>query len=1055
MEMPDFLQTKQPTNLSLRQRLFADKRIFSIAVLVVLLFAIPVTVWLIQRAQVFLPKAVAGPIELIAGGDCVLSVDPNKVSCATFSIKLTSPFEESESPLPTVSPGVSASPSPTSNPASPSPSDFVNPSASPTPSPSAIASASPSSSPAACSNLVKNGSFEGPVVTNPEKWMIFGATADLVAQNPQRATEQIVNDWNPRAGNIKYQVELQKSLFGEASSGIQYAEIDQPGVISLTQNISTEANKQYRIKFDYSPRSDRNTPQKMGIYWNDQQVGVIDGTSDGVNLDWQAKTFVVTATSTTGKLGFGALADSTPDAGNFIDNVSVTLVSEACGNISAAAPPTNNSKESNFTEKVYSSVTDKLNSFNLVPKVEAQFASACSNIVKNGGFENPAVASPLKWSAYGASADLVAADPQKATETIVADWLPRVTNSKFQVELQKSLFGPPPEGSQYAEIDQPGIISLNQNLTTEANKQYQVKFDYSPRTDRNVQQKLGVYWNDQQIGVIDGTSHGTSLDWQTKTFMVTANTASSKLGFGALADSASDVGNFIDNVSVTLISSACASPSPSTTASPSTLQTVKYRTSETEAGLASAEFKPYPSHPLITSFTFNDKNPGAKQIWVEFVNNTNQSRVEHISVELVEEGSVVTSLDCSMDISRQNLKLTLNGARLGTSGGKITVDSKEVQITSWGENQITAVTDPEGSLESGKQFKVVLTDKDGKAFPQIVCRVDTSLISLGARLFCREPGKFDVNGVRAVIVDENGSRVNEEVTIDTDGVIKGLKTKLQVGKPYTLSIKAPYSLRKNADFIAASGTNIITPRDDEAFILPVGDIAPVILADGKINTPDHAEIVRQWSVLGTSTKTADFNRDTKVNSIDWACMRFDFNKEDEKIPAKAAGGPGTSPLPSGVSPSSSPVISPLPSGQRAGYFLLEPLEGGSYPNGDEFIVNVNIWSQIEEANLFVAKLSFDRTALEVVRIEKGTTLTSWAEEFFDNQTGKISLVAGKPTPGLKTTEGNDALMAKIIFRAKKVGNIEIRVTNDSKIFSNRDNTNILKTLLSTQIAITN
>lgn len=508
------------------------------------------------------------------------------------------------------------------------------------------------------------------------------------------------------------------------------------------------------------------------------------------------------------------------------------------------------------------------------------------------------------------------------------------------------------------------------------------------------------------------------------------------------------------------IASASVSPSPSASSSPAAspvtpVNTVSYKVAETETGLQNAPLLPYSAHPTVTDFTFSDTTPGSKQIWAEFIGSDGTSRTEHITVELLEPDPVLTSLDCSMDISKQDLKLTLNGSRLGSSSGKVTADTKDAQILSWGNNQVTAIIKPEGVLEDGRVFKVVLTRNDSKILPEITCQVNTTLISLGARLICREPGKFDTKGVKVALVDENGNKVNEEVTIDNDGIIKGLKTKLQVGKTYAISVKAPFSLRRNALFTAANGTNMVTPEDGSIFILPIGDIAPVILNDGKINTPDHAEIIRQWSVFGTTVKTADFNKDSRVNSIDWACMRYDFNKEDEEVPVTAAL-PTPLPSPSLVpGPSSQASSSPEASVQRAAYFLINPFGGGSYKKDDEFIVNINIWSQKEAANLFVAKMSFDPSALEVVRIEKGTALTSWAEDFFDNQTGDISLTAGLPTPGLKTEEGTDPLMAKIIFKGKKVGPTDITVTSASKIYSNSDNQNILTSLLSSQVAITN
>ena len=130
------------------------------------------------------------------------------------------------------------------------------------------------------------------------------------------------------------------------------------------------------------------------------------------------------------------------------------------------------------------------------------------------------------------------------------------------------------------------------------------------------------------------------------------------------------------------------------------------------------------------------------------------------------------------------------------------------------------------------------------------------------------------------------SILEETVKIDKDGVITGLKTILQTGKNYALSIKAPNSLRRNATFVAEEGTTIVTRPNDQDFILPIGDIAPTQSPDGKINTVDKAELTRQWRIFGENIKaqTGDFNRDTKVNSFDWACMRYDFNAEDDPIP---------------------------------------------------------------------------------------------------------------------------------------------------------------------------
>jgi hypothetical protein len=159
-------------------------------------------------------------------------------------------------------------------------------------------------------------------------------------------------------------------------------------------------------------------------------------------------------------------------------------------------------------------------------------------------------------------------------------------------------------------------------------------------------------------------------------------------------------------------------------------------------------------------------------------------------------------------------------------------------------------------------------------------------------VFCRAPGQFDVADVKITIapLDTPDKKVEETVTIDKDGVIQGIKTKLQTGQQYIITAKAPKTLRRNTTITAQEGTTVINTSDGKPFILPVGDIAPST-PDGQINGLDRAELVKQWRVLSSSASgvlTADFNRDSKVNSIDWACMKYDFNSKDDQ-PGNTSG----------------------------------------------------------------------------------------------------------------------------------------------------------------------
>lgn len=310
----------------------------------------------------------------------------------------------------------------------------------------------------------------------------------------------------------------------------------------------------------------------------------------------------------------------------------------------------------------------------------------------------------------------------------------------------------------------------------------------------------------------------------------------------------------------------------------------------------------------ITNFTLSDETPGPKQIWVEFQDPTGKTIKDHITFNLAEKDPEITALNCTYDLARQNIKVAISGKRFGQTQGSAAVGTNlkegdikagtnnNIDILNWAPEEITLLFKNGNSvLQSGQSLKVALTREDDGKSPLESCQVDQSSISLGARVFCREPGKFDIDNVKVSIFynpddsksNQKLSKVDETVTISKDGFVQGLKTKLQSGKNYALSIQAPNSLRRNAAFKASDGTTIVSADEGEPFILPIGDIAPVTNPDGQINALDRSEITRQWRILGENKKklTGDFNRDGRVNSIDWACMRFDFNTEDDPPPS--------------------------------------------------------------------------------------------------------------------------------------------------------------------------
>ncbi len=122
--------------------------------------------------------------------------------------------------------------------------------------------------------------------------------------------------------------------------------------------------------------------------------------------------------------------------------------------------------------------------------------------------------------------------------------------------------------------------------------------------------------------------------------------------------------------------------------------------------------------------------------------------------------------------------------------------------------------------------------------------------------------------------------------------------------------------------------------------------------------------------------------------------------------------------------------------------------------GQEFAVTVLARSDIENSNLFVSKINFPTDLLEVVSIDDDLSfITSWAEQFYDNQTGQISLVGGVPSPGFKSNNVG-SVMATINFKAKAPGTALVDLTTASQIFSNSNNQNIIQKTTDASIVIT-
>lgn len=115
--------------------------------------------------------------------------------------------------------------------------------------------------------------------------------------------------------------------------------------------------------------------------------------------------------------------------------------------------------------------------------------------------------------------------------------------------------------------------------------------------------------------------------------------------------------------------------------------------------------------------------------------------------------------------------------------------------------------------------------------------------------------------------------------------------------------------------------------------------------------------------------------------------------------------------------------------------------------GSKFRVDIYARSDVDQSNLFVAKLKFPTDLMQVIAINQRSGqsfVKNWTESFYDNNTGDISIVGGVPNPGIKTdSQSGASLMASIIFEAKQVGDSKLDLIDATAIYRNSDNVNII------------
>jgi hypothetical protein len=293
---------------------------------------------------------------------------------------------------------------------------------------------------------------------------------------------------------------------------------------------------------------------------------------------------------------------------------------------------------------------------------------------------------------------------------------------------------------------------------------------------------------------------------------------------------------------------------------------------------------PFTLRDLVCVTTPCDPTPaGDRWVHVLFIGKDNAGNVvkksesKNIYLALAPKVDAIT---CDIAASG-GTTVKIDGSRFGSTVGSVKLGNQNAQPANitWTNTTVTANI---SSAAAGNE-DVVLTTPEGQSVTS-KCTLGKSQVDFTASLACRSVSKAlttasieikEAVGVGTTATTTAGNSVFKQPTVgfDSSGKAQNVLPQLTEGKDYIMSIQAPSSLKKNISFKAGKGTTVL-----QAFDLPLGDIDPE-RTDCKINSLDIRRLYAEWaSNSDASNRRADLNQDGRVNSIDYACMRSNFDK---------------------------------------------------------------------------------------------------------------------------------------------------------------------------------
>lgn len=189
-------------------------------------------------------------------------------------------------------------------------------------------------------NLVKNGSFETPVVTDSHGWNIYNSIPGWSVIWTQKDPTTYVYNGVTYNRPTHAKIELQRPGVGDipagwaAADGKQYTELSSdwfgpnstlphtPASVSIYQEVSTVPGQSYTLGFSFSARPGW-ADNVMVVSWNGNDIATVSADGTGhTTTSWLFYTYNVVATHSLTRINFTDAG--IPDSyGTFLDNVSL------------------------------------------------------------------------------------------------------------------------------------------------------------------------------------------------------------------------------------------------------------------------------------------------------------------------------------------------------------------------------------------------------------------------------------------------------------------------------------------------------------------------------------------------------------------------------------------------------------------------------------------------------------------------------------------------------------------------------------------------------------